>query len=214
MMSDSSENSENLRPPPKETMLNKFWNQKPLGLISAIGKLFSVVWNRWSVKWHSFIYTRNLGSVGQHVRIYKDCFFRNPKTIHLGNGVYVGEHTELTNVEIPTGILNVEDGVSIDMRCRIDYSGGLEIGQGTHIAWGTYIITHTHGYDHNNAPEPCPLRIGKNVFIGAKVIITPNVATIGDNAMIGTGSVVTKDVPENAVVAGNPARIIKYRELS
>ena len=53
-----------------------------------------------------------------------------------------------------------------------------------------------------------PIVIGKDVFIGARSIILKGVS-IGDHAVIGAGSVVTKDVPEDCVVAGNPARIIK-----
>ena len=55
---------------------------------------------------------------------------------------------------------------------------------------------------------PKPIKIGKNVWIGADCTILPGI-TIGDNSIIGAGSVVTKDVPYNVVVAGNTARIIK-----
>ena len=54
-----------------------------------------------------------------------------------------------------------------------------------------------------------PITIGDNVWLGGHCVVLPGV-TIGNNAIIGAGSVVTKDVPDNAVVAGNPARIIKY----
>ncbi len=53
--------------------------------------------------------------------------------------------------------------------------------------------------------------IGNDVWIGANAIITPSVESIGDGAIIGTGAIVTKDVPNFAIVAGNPAKIIKYR---
>lgn len=55
------------------------------------------------------------------------------------------------------------------------------------------------------------LTIGNDVWVGQNVIITPNVKNIGDGVVIGAGSVVTKDVPDFAVVAGNPAKVIKYR---
>lgn len=63
----------------------------------------------------------------------------------------------------------------------------------------------------NNTYDNCvsrPIHIGNDVFIGARSIILKGV-TIGDGAVIGAGSVVVKDVPENTVVAGNPAKIVK-----
>ena len=55
-----------------------------------------------------------------------------------------------------------------------------------------------------------PVNIGNDVWIGARVTILPGVK-IGNGAIIGAGSVVTKDVPDFAIVGGNPARVIKYR---
>ena len=136
--------------------------------------------------------------------------YRNPKSIYLGNNISIAESVTLTNAEISSGILKLGDGVSIDKRCLIDYSGNLFIGNDTHIAIDVYINTHDHGYDFNNKPIPKPLTIGKNVFIGAKSIILYNCNYIGDNVIIGAGSVVTKDVPNNVIIAGNPAKIIKY----
>ena len=54
-----------------------------------------------------------------------------------------------------------------------------------------------------------PVHIKRNVWIGVNVTILPGV-TIGENAVVGAGAVVTKDVPDNAVVVGNPARVIRY----
>lgn len=56
--------------------------------------------------------------------------------------------------------------------------------------------------------HPKPVKIGRNVWIGSNSTILPGV-TVGDNAVIGAGSVVTKDIPENTVFAGNPAKFIK-----
>lgn len=58
-----------------------------------------------------------------------------------------------------------------------------------------------------------PIAIGDNVWIGGGAIINPGV-TIGDNVVVGAGSVVTKNVPDNVVVGGNPARIIKHIEIT
>ena len=56
-----------------------------------------------------------------------------------------------------------------------------------------------------------PVKIGSKVWIGANVTILPGV-TIGENAIVGTGSIVTKDIPDNAVAVGNPARVVKMIE--
>ena len=53
-----------------------------------------------------------------------------------------------------------------------------------------------------------PINIGNKVWIGANVVVLPGVS-IGDGAVVGAGSVVTKDVPDNTVVVGNPARVVK-----
>ncbi|MNO01171.1 Maltose O-acetyltransferase [compost metagenome] len=57
-----------------------------------------------------------------------------------------------------------------------------------------------------------PVTIGNNVWVGEQAIINPGV-TIGNNVVIASGAVVTKDVPDNVVVGGNPARIIKEIEV-
>ena len=79
-----------------------------------------------------------------------------------------------------------------------------------HIAHNVLISTHDHGYDYRNKPTGKSLEIGEGAFIGSRSLILHNCNRIGKNAVIGTGSVVTKDVPDNAIVAGNPAKVIKY----
>lgn len=61
--------------------------------------------------------------------------------------------------------------------------------------------------------EPTPLHIAGDVWIGARAIILPGCKRIGHGAVIGAGSVVTKDVPDWAVVGGNPAKVIKNRKI-
>lgn len=94
--------------------------------------------------------------------------------------------------------------------CTLSARSSLEIGQGTQIGSGALIMDH----DAHALPlggdkiETRPVRVGCQVFIGARAIILKGV-TIGDGAIIGAGAVVTKDVPAGAVAAGNPARIIR-----
>ena len=106
--------------------------------------------------------------------------------------------------------ITVGKNVFINSGCRFQDQGGIRIGDGTLIGHNTVITT----LNHNLKPElrsgmkPEPVIIGKNVWFGASVTVVPGV-TIGDNAIIAAGSVVTKDVDSNTVVAGVPAKVIK-----
>jgi len=91
----------------------------------------------------------------------------------------------------------------------------VRIGDNCMLAPGVHIYTATHPLRAANriaGPENgSPVTIGDNVWIGGRSIINPGV-TIGNNAVIASGAVVTKDVPDNVVVGGNPAKFIKNIE--
>ena len=86
------------------------------------------------------------------------------------------------------------------------------IGKNCFIAPGVHIYTATHPTDAMQRVQGAecgkPVRIGNNVWIGGCAIINPGIS-IGDNVTIASGAVVTRDVPPNVVVGGNPARVIK-----
>ena len=101
------------------------------------------------------------------------------------------------------------EGVFLNFNCVILDVVEVSIGDGTQIGTGVQILTADHPRDAAERATGIewgrPIRIGRNVWIGGGAIILPGV-TIGDDALIGAGSVVTRDVPAGATVVGNPAR--------
>jgi acetyltransferase-like isoleucine patch superfamily enzyme len=111
--------------------------------------------------------------------------------------------------------LIIGEGVYINRNTFLDVIESLEIGPRTAIGPGCYITDHDHGMDPGRAPldQPMlgrPTRVGEAVWVGAGVTILKGV-TVGDRAIVAAGSVVTRDVPPDTVVAGVPARVIKHR---
>lgn len=100
--------------------------------------------------------------------------------------------------------------VFINSGCRFQDQGGITIGDDTLIGHNVVLATLNHEIEPSKRKNmiPAPINIGKNVWIGANATILPGV-TIGENAVVAAGAVVTKDVPENTIVGGVPARVIK-----
>ena len=101
--------------------------------------------------------------------------------------------------------MDISSSARISFRTYLDktYPKGIHIGDESYIASGAMILSHDFIKDIKT-----DTRIGKKCFIGANAIIMPGV-TIGDSVVVGSGAVVTKDVPSGCIVAGNPARIIR-----
>lgn len=97
------------------------------------------------------------------------------------------------------------DCVMLDV-CPIHIGDNCMLAPGVHI----YTATHPLDADERNSGQELgkPVTIGNNVWIGGRAVINPGV-TLGDNVVVASGAVVTKSVPANTVVGGNPARIIK-----
>lgn len=100
--------------------------------------------------------------------------------------------------------------VFINSGCRFQDQGGITIGDGSLIGHNVVLATLNHDFspECRSTMHPAPISIGRNVWIGANATVVPGV-TIGDGAIVAAGAVVVRDIPENAVVAGVPAKVIR-----
>lgn len=106
--------------------------------------------------------------------------------------------------------IRVGKNVFFNGGCHFQDQGGILIGDGTLIGHQVVLATLNHDEDPSRRQElhGAPIVIGKNVWIGAHATVLSGV-TIGDGAIVAAGAVVTRDVPENTVVGGVPARVIR-----
>lgn len=132
-----------------------------------------------------------LGSVGEKVWIAKRFCFDNGKNIHIGNNF--------------TGNFNL---TILDIK-EVYIGDNVMIGPNTLITTVGHPITPKGRRDH--LAQASTVRIGDDVWLGGNVTILPGV-TIGNNVVIGAGAVVTKDIPDNSLAVGVPAKVIKEIE--
>jgi maltose O-acetyltransferase len=125
-----------------------------------------------------------------------------------GENVYVEPNIRVDygyNIFVGENFFANFDCVILDI-CEVRFGDNCLLGPGVHI----YTATHPIDPDERNSGKEYakPIIVGDNVWIGGSSVTNPGVS-IGDNVVIASGSVVTKDVPNNVVVGGNPAKIIK-----
>ncbi len=121
---------------------------------------------------------------GENVRVVSPIYGSNLNKVKIGNNVF-----------IMSG-------------CLIMGFGSVIIDDDVMIAGGVRLITNNHDLENRKILTCKPVHIKKNCWIGAGATILRGI-TIGENSVVGAASVVTKDVPDNVIVAGNPAKIIR-----
>lgn len=150
-------------------------------------------------------------------------FERTPhSTIRLGRGCtihssfranHIGSMTRTRIVTItPTAAIQIGDrvglsGATVTAFCRIDIGPDTMVGAGSLITDCDWHATDP-AERHTSIGAVAPVTIGRNVLIGTRCIVLKGV-TIGDDSVIGAGSVVTRDIPAGVIAAGNPCRVVR-----
>jgi acetyltransferase-like isoleucine patch superfamily enzyme len=144
------------------------------------------------------------------------------KCLRLGRGVHLDQGVMfwIGNEETTTGSINLAERVYVGPYSFLGTSSHrLKIGDDTMIGAHCYIITENHVTSRTDIPyarqgyEGADVVIGKNVWLGCHVTVLPGV-TINDNAIIGAGAVVTKNVPAGETWGGVPAKQIVRTDAS
>lgn len=143
-------------------------------------------------------------------------FFQSTKS-----SITIKKNTKIrSGVRIKAGFkgkISIGKNVYIEDYSYISAHERITIGDETMIAANSYIVDFNHTIPLRNSKkyihlakgyEARPVIIGKYVWIGANVVVLPGV-TIGDNAVVGAGAVVTKSIPANTIAVGNPARVLR-----
>lgn len=147
--------------------------------------------------------------------------YRTPEEVHEYMGHILGKPLDESTTVLPPLYIDYGKPVTIGKGCFIQQCctffgrGGISIGNDVFIGPKVNLITINHDPDPENRSATCgrPIVIEDKVWIGINATILPGVR-IGYGAIVGAGSVVTKEVPAMTIVAGNPARIIKKIEIN
>ncbi|WP_394200404.1 acyltransferase [Shewanella waksmanii] len=171
---------------------------------------------QWAQPWQAQIQTELMQL--ETVRIGQDCFVAPNVNLFAepGRDILIGNRCMIAADSFLHGPIELGDEVAINHGCSLDGGKGkIKIGAKTRIANNVTIYAFNHGmspelaiYQQNVTSKG--IVIGEDVWIGAQAGIVDGV-TIGNGAVIGMGAIVTKDVEDYAIVAGNPAKVIGDR---
>lgn len=155
---------------------------------------------------------------GQRTLLLPPARVNEARWIEIGDDTLIHELGWIEVAQLHDGVnprLSIGSRVSIGRFCHIACLGEVVIEDDVLIGDGLYISDTYHGYEDVGTPimhQPLgphrPVRIRRGAFLGHRVHVLQGV-TVGENAVVGTGSVVVDDVPPRSVAAGNPARVVR-----
>ena len=161
---------------------------------------------------------RGFGSLGSNCFIGRHSYYQNKHNMYIGNDTTIFSNARIQSLE---AIVDKPPKITIGNHCYIGYYFTILAGADVTIENNVLIASHVIITSENHSVDPesnipymdqslivSPVVIKEGAWIGEKAIILPGV-TVGKKSVIGGGSVVTKNVPDYTMVAGNPAKIIK-----
>ncbi len=190
--------------------------KKLLGLEKKFRLLFS--------EFYTWLLRETLGECGVGVRIEYPVRLEHPENITIGSGTHIYPRTWLNCVcgwagETYNGKLHLGRDVKIGYNVQISAALEITLEDGAAIGSGTVIMDHIHDYRYRDIPifeaplaKLAAVRIGKGSFLGVHCFVGPGVE-IGEHAIVSANAVVLRDVPAYSIVAGNPARAVRYTNL-
>ncbi len=155
-----------------------------------------------------------LGSLGTGSVLEDDVLVFTPGSVHVGADVYVG-HLAIFKA-YPEGSLVLGDGCWVGEQTYMNSAGGITLGTDVGVGIGVRIISSMHEEEGRQVPilhariGLAPVVVGDDCDLGVGSILLPGV-TLGRGVQVGAGAVVTSDLPDYAVAAGVPARVLRSR---
>jgi acetyltransferase-like isoleucine patch superfamily enzyme len=142
-------------------------------------------------------------------------YYLSAKNLNVDAGVHIAKSHHNPQAHIEIG-----ESFRVGLDAKIDLTGGFVVGKNVTVSEGAKIFTHEHIIDgpnedwRENGIRFSPLTLEDYSWIGANAIVTAAVKRVGKGAVIAAGALVTKDVEDFSVVAGVPAKHIRYRTLT
>jgi len=162
------------------------------------------------------IFRLALGRMGDRNVMREGCRLHGARNIRLGHRVTLVGGVILTATEESS--IEIGDDVAINRNVHIDAAPCGTISIGDDCLVGPNVVMRACNHNFSQVAQPIRLQghqsggivVGRNVWIGANVIILPNV-TVGENSIVGAGAVVTRNFPAGSIIGGVPARVLRSR---